>query len=334
MRGGHRGLGGGFEFGQKELQALWGKGGKYVSAYQSFAWFYPVNSGQISIRHGLRGPGSAIVSEQAGGLDAIAKARRHVRSGTPLMVTGGVDGSLSPWSWLCIIRSGRLSLSRDPRSAYVPFDRRAQGSVVGEGGALLILEDAAQARERGAAHRYGEVAGYASTFDPRPGSGREPGLRRAIELALSDASMAPDDIDVVFADACGVPELDRIEAEALAAVFGPRGVAVTAPKTMTGRLLAGGASLDVATALLAIRDKVIPPPSTSMPPLMGSCSTWSVTSRARKALQRAGCRPRPGRFQLRPGRTPGHLRPAPPGLGTTRGPPATGSLTRAAFLPP
>ncbi|MFF2789753.1 ketosynthase chain-length factor [Streptomyces sp. NPDC058049] len=250
---------GGFEFGQKELEALWGKGGKYVSAYQSFAWFYPVNSGQISIRHGLRGPGSAIVSEQAGGLDAIAKARRHVRSGTPLMVTGGVDGSLSPWSWLCIIRSGRLSLSRDPRSAYVPFDRRARGSVVGEGGALLILEDAAQARERGAAHRYGEVAGYASTFDPRPGSGREPGLRRAIELALSDASMAPDDIDVVFADACGVPELDRIEAEALAAVFGPRGVAVTAPKTMTGRLLAGGASLDVATALLAIRDKVIPP---------------------------------------------------------------------------
>ncbi|MFF4393603.1 hypothetical protein ACFY0G_43895 [Streptomyces sp. NPDC001552] len=92
------------------------------------------------------------------------------------------------------------------------------------------------------------MAGYASTFDPRSGSGREPGLRRAIELDLSDASMVPDDIDVMFADACGVPELDRIGAEALAAVFGPRGVAVTAPKPMTGRLLAGGASLAVATS--------------------------------------------------------------------------------------
>ncbi|MFI8931137.1 ketosynthase chain-length factor [Streptomyces sp. NPDC053474] len=250
---------GGFEFGQKELQALWGKGGKYVSAYQSFAWFYPVNTGQISIRHGLRGPGSALVAEQAGGLDAVAKARRHVRSGTPLMITGGVDGSLSPWSWLCLIRSGRLTTSGDPRSAFVPFDRRATGAVVGEGGALLVLEGADHARRRDAAHRYGEVAGHAATFDPRPGSGRAPGLRRAVDLALADARMDPADIDVVFADASGDPGADRIEAEVITAVFGPRGVPVTAPKTMTGRLLAGGAPLDVASALLAMRDGVVPP---------------------------------------------------------------------------
>ena len=87
---------GGFEFGQKELQALWSKGPAYVSAYQSFAWFYPVNTGQISIRHGMRGPGSALVAEQAGGLDALAKARRHVREGTALMLAGAVDGSLCP----------------------------------------------------------------------------------------------------------------------------------------------------------------------------------------------------------------------------------------------
>ncbi|RRR85001.1 ketosynthase chain-length factor [Streptomyces sp. RP5T] len=250
---------GGFEFGQKELEALWSKGGRYVSAYQSFAWFYPVNTGQISIRHGLRGPGSAVVADQAGGLDAMAKARRHIRSGTPLMVTGGVDGSLSPWSWLCIIRSGRASESSDPRRAYLPFDRRAEGAVVGEGGALFVMEGREQARERGAHHRYGEMAGYASTFDPRPGSGRPPGLRRAVELALADARTAPADIDVVFADASGVPELDRIEAEVIAEVFGPRAVPVTAPKTMTGRLLAGGAPLDVAAALLSLRDGVVPP---------------------------------------------------------------------------
>ena len=71
--------------------------------------------------------------------------------------------------------------------------------------------------------------------------------------------MAANDIDVVFADAMGVAELDRQEAQALAAVFGPYGVPVTAPKTMTGRLYAGGAPLDIVAALLSIRDGVVPP---------------------------------------------------------------------------
>lgn len=160
--------GGGFEFGQRELQALWHKGNAHVSAYQSFAWFYPVNTGQISIRHGLRGPGSAVSAEQSGGLDAVAKARRNVRTGTPLMLAGGVDGSLCPWSLVCMIRSRRLSTGTDPRTAYRPFDSAAAGYVPGEGGALLVLEDPAAARLRGIDRPYGEIAGYAATFDPRP----------------------------------------------------------------------------------------------------------------------------------------------------------------------
>jgi act minimal PKS chain-length factor (CLF/KS beta) len=250
---------GGFEFGQRELEALWSKGGAYVSAYQSFAWFYPVNTGQISIRHGMRGPGSALVAEQAGGLDALAKARRAVRAGTSLMLSGGVDGSLCPWSWLCLTRSGTMSTERDPARAFLPFDTAASGGVPGEGGALMVLETPAQARERGAEHRYGTIAGHASTFDPRRGSGRPPGLRRAIELALEDARLTLADVDVVFADASGVPERDAEEAAVLSSLFGPRGIPVTAPKTMTGRLLAGGAPLDVAAALLSLRDSVIPP---------------------------------------------------------------------------
>ncbi|CAM5635126.1 ketosynthase chain-length factor [Streptomyces viridifaciens] len=250
---------GGFEFGQKELQALWSKGPAYVSAYQSFAWFYPVNTGQISIRHGMRGPGSALVAEQAGGLDALAKARRHVREGTALMLAGAVDGSLCPWSWLCLSRSGTVSPRRDPQRAFLPFDADASGGVPGEGGALLVLETPDGAAERGQHRHYGRIAGYAATFDPRPGSGRPPGLRRAIDTALADAGIGPSDVDVVFADASGVAEQDRAEAEVLGAVFGPRGVPVTAPKTMTGRLLAGGAPLDVAAALLSLRDGVIPP---------------------------------------------------------------------------
>ncbi|WP_328312905.1 ketosynthase chain-length factor [Streptomyces sp. NBC_00442] len=249
---------GGFEFGQRELQALWSKGGQYVSAYQSYAWFYAVNTGQISIRHGLRGPSGVLVTEQAGGLDAVAQARRQLRKGSKLIVTGGVDGAVCPWGWTAQLAGGRMSSVADPARAFLPFDSEASGYVAGEGGAILVLEDAEAARERGA-RIYGQLSGYAATFDPGPGRGGEPGLRRAAELALAEAGLSAGDVDVVFADASGVPELDRQEEAALTALFGPRGVPVTAPKTMTGRLSAGGASLDLAAALLSIRDAVIPP---------------------------------------------------------------------------
>ncbi|MFF4830205.1 ketosynthase chain-length factor [Streptomyces sp. NPDC001315] len=249
---------GGYEFGERELRNLWSEGSKAVSAYQSYAWFYAVNTGQISIRQGMRGPSGVVVSDQAGGLDAIAQARRQIRKGTKLVVSGGIDGSICSWGWTAHMAAGRMSTSTSQDRAYLPFDEAAGGHVVGEGGALVILEDADSARARGA-DIYGEIAGYAATTDPRPGSGREPALRRAVEAALADAAMAAQDIDVVFADAAAIPELDRIEADAINAVFGERGVPVTAPKTMTGRLCSGAASLDLTAALLSIRDGVIPP---------------------------------------------------------------------------
>ncbi|TDC72071.1 ketosynthase chain-length factor [Actinomadura sp. GC306] len=250
---------GGFEFGQRELQNLWSKGGEYVSAYQSFAWFYAVNTGQISIRHGMRGPGGVLVGDQAGGLDAIAHARRHVRGGTGLILSGGFDAPLCSWGWAAQLAGGRLSTARRPERAYLPFDADAAGHVPGEGGGLLAVENADAARRRGVTRVYGEICGYGSTFDPRPGSGRPPTLRKAIEIALDDAGVAPGGVDVVFADAAAVPELDRAEAAAITGVFGARGVPVTAPKTMTGRLGSGAAPLDVATAFLSMREGLIPP---------------------------------------------------------------------------
>ncbi|MFR9751928.1 ketosynthase chain-length factor [Nocardia sp. 004] len=249
---------GGFEFGQNELRKLWSQGSHHVSAYQSFAWFYAVNTGQISIRNGMRGPSGVVVSDQAGGLDALAQARRQIRKGTGLVVTGGVDATICPWGWVALLASSTLSTEDDPLRAYVPFDKQACGHVPGEGGAILIIEDAAEARERGA-HIYGEIAGHGSTFDAKDRGGQETGLIRAIEIALADADTTVDDIDVVFADAAADPALDYAEATALRAIFGTRSVPVTAPKTMTGRLYSGAGALDVATALLSIQAELIPP---------------------------------------------------------------------------
>lgn len=249
---------GGFEFTHREFKKLWWEGPRTVSVYESFAWFYAVNTGQISIRHKMRGPSCALVAEQAGGLDAIGHAHRTIRRGTPLVLTGGVDSAFDPWGWVSQISCGRLSEATDPTRAYLPFDAHACGYVPGEGGALLVLEDDEAARARGAPNDYGTIAGCASTFDPPPGSNRPPGLRRAAELAMAQAGVTPADVDVVFADAVAVPELDRQEAQAIRELFGPYGVPVTAPKVLTGRLYSGGGPLDVVAGLLSIRDGVIP----------------------------------------------------------------------------
>lgn len=251
---------GGFEFSHREMQRLWTRGPDHVSVYQCFAWFYAVNTGQISIRHGMRGPGGVLVAEQAGGLDAIGQARRTLTQGRGrLMVAGGVESSFDPWGWVSHLASGTVSTSTDPATAYLPFDHRACGQVPGEGGALLVLEDAESALAHSDHRPHGRVTGYAATFDPAPGSSRPPALQRAVETALADAGLEPDGVDLVFADAAGVPALDAQEAHALRAVFGPYGVPVCAPKTMVGRLMAGGGPLDVVCALLALRDGIIPP---------------------------------------------------------------------------
>lgn len=246
---------GGTEFGQREIEALWNKHPSYVGVYQSIAWFYAATTGQLSILHGMRGPCGVVCAEQAGGLDAIAQARRLIRTGTRLVLTGGTDAALCPYGLVAQMSSGLLSTSADPTRAYLPFDMEGAGFVPGEGGAILVMERVDPRHSRS----YGTILGYAAGFDPPPGSPRPPALTRVIRSALDDARVNASEIDVVFADGAGVPALDLSEATAISTVFGPRAVPVTAaPKSLTGRLYAGGAPLDVATAFLAIRDGVIP----------------------------------------------------------------------------
>ncbi|MEU2027095.1 beta-ketoacyl synthase N-terminal-like domain-containing protein [Streptomyces sp. NPDC016469] len=274
---------GGFEFGQRELQELWSKGSRYVGAFQSFAWFYAANSGQISIRHGLRGPSGVVVSEQAGGLDAMAQARRQLRRGGRAVLTGGFDATVCPWGFTAHLAAGGLSTRRDPADAYLPFSADASGHVVGEGGALLVVEDGDAAHARGA-RVLGTVEGCAATFDPAPGRGA-PRLLDAARLALADAGTDAADVDVVFADAAGDPDADRAEAAALAALFGPYGVPVTAPKSLFGRLGSGGSALDLAAALLALRDQVVPP-GAPVGRLADDCPVDLVTGAPRPARLR------------------------------------------------
>ncbi|MFG1811399.1 beta-ketoacyl synthase N-terminal-like domain-containing protein [Streptomyces sp. NPDC049040] len=252
---------GGGEFGQRELQQLWGRGPRFVGPYQSIAWFYAASTGQISIRGGFKGPCGVVAGDEPGGLDAFAHAARNIRRGTDAMVVGATEAPLAPYSIVCQLGYPELSTAADPQRAYLPFTDRACGFVPAEGGAMFVAEEAVAARERGVTAR-AVIAGHAATFTGSAdwAASRE-GLAHAIRGALDEAGAAPEEIDVVFADALGVPAADRAEALALADVLGRHAarVPVTAPKTGIGRAYCGASALDTATAVLAMEHGAVPP---------------------------------------------------------------------------
>ncbi|MFF2302951.1 ketosynthase chain-length factor [Streptomyces sp. NPDC058128] len=273
---------GGGEFGQRELQKLWGQGSKFVGPYQSIAWFYAASTGQISIRSGFKGPCGVVASDEAGGLDGIAHAARAVRRGTGAVVVGAAEAPLAPYSMVCQLGYPELSTVEDPDRAYRPFTAGACGFVPAEGGGMLVVEDESRARDRGAAVR-AVVAGHGATFTgaSRWEESRE-GLARAIRVALDEAGCAPEEVDVVFADALGVPEADRAEALAITDALGAHGrrVPVTAPKTGIGRAYCGAPVLDTAAAVFAMEYGVVPP----TPNVFDICHDLDlVMSRARPA---------------------------------------------------
>ncbi|MFE0448718.1 ketosynthase chain-length factor [Streptomyces fungicidicus] len=273
---------GGGEFGQRELQKLWGRGSKFVGPYQSIAWFYAASTGQISIRGGFKGPCGVVANDEAGGLDSLAHAARAVERGTDVMVVGAAEAPLAPYSMVCQLGYPELSTLDDPARAYRPFTEKACGFVPAEGGALLVVEDESRARDRGVPVR-ATVAGHAATFTgaSRWAESRE-GLARAIRGALDDAGCAPEEIDVVFADALGVPEADRAEALAISDALGAHGtrVPVTAPKTGIGRAYCAAPVLDTVAAVLAMEHGQVPP----TPNVSDICHDLDlVMSRARPA---------------------------------------------------
>ncbi|MGV9294745.1 beta-ketoacyl synthase N-terminal-like domain-containing protein [Amycolatopsis sp. NPDC003676] len=252
---------GGNVFGQRELQSLWSQGPRAVTAYQSIAWFYAASAGQLSIRHGLRGRCAVTAADGAGGLAAAGAALRMLRTdpGQRILVAGG-EAPFSPYSMVCHQRRPDLSRSGE----YQPFRTPATGGVLGEGGAALLVETLESATARNAPGRYCELAAVVSTHDAhdQTQAPHTPGaLVAAITRALRRADVAPDEVDVVFADGNGAADWDRLELAALRACFGDgfADVPVAVPKTMTGRLNSAGALLDLCWAAQALAYDIAPP---------------------------------------------------------------------------
>ncbi len=158
---------GGMEFAEPELYAQAYLGPQRVSAYQAIAWFYAAAQGQWSIARGILGFGKTLVGDRAGGIMALAMGSLAIRQGhAQVVLAGGFEAPVVPYVWAIHQTSGLLSEHRQsPEKAYRPFDAERSGLVLGEGSAILVLEERDRALARGA-RIYGEVLGYALGQEP------------------------------------------------------------------------------------------------------------------------------------------------------------------------
>jgi len=207
--------------------------------------------GQIALRFGLHGPLSTVSTACASSADAIGMACWMIERGrADAMLAGGSDAALQPLTFHSQINYGMLRPVEDPRRASLPFDVDRCGIVEGEGSGMVVLERAERALARGA-RVHGWVKGYASVSEAYHPSSPSPDGRweqHVMRLALADAGIEPDEVDVVLAHGTATPVGDAAEIAAVNAVFGGRpDLVVTSVKGHVGH--SGGAAN--VTALLA-----------------------------------------------------------------------------------
>ena len=255
---------GGIDTIEKEHSRGLEKGFDRVSAYYIPKAISNMAAGNIAIRFGLKGMCSCVVSACASAANGIGDAFRNIRDGyADVMLAGGSEASVTE---LCIggfTALKALSKSEDPKRASIPFDKERNGFVMGEGAAVLVLEEYEHARARGAVI-LGEVVGYAATCDAYHITALDPEANeasRCMELALEDAGIAPEDIDYINAHGTSTKINDECETKAIHKAFGGHAgkLKVSSTKSMTGHLLGASAAVEAVVTVKALQEGIAPP---------------------------------------------------------------------------
>lgn len=222
-------------------------------------------SGLVSIEHSLFGPVSCTVTACSASANAIGDAAMIIRRGAAdVMVAGGAEAAITEYGMAGFTNAKALSTRNDdPSSASRPFDADRDGFVMGEGAAMLVLEDRDHAIARGA-EILGEFTGYGMSADayhmtlPRPGGA---GAKRAMDAALVDAELSAESIGYINAHGTSTGANDATETAAIKMTFGDHAkqVPISSTKSMTGHLLGAGGAVEAIAAIHAIRSGVVPP---------------------------------------------------------------------------
>lgn len=222
-------------------------------------------AGHVSISLGLKGPNSCVVTACASGSHALGDAFRLIRYGdAEIMLAGGTESCITPLGigGFCALKA--LSRRNDcPEKASRPFDKLRDGFVMSEGAGIVVLESLEHALKRNA-RIYAEIVGYGMSADAYHMTAPDAsgsGATRAMQAALGDAGIAPEEIDYINAHGTSTPLNDKIETLAIRNTFGKHAykVAVNSTKSMTGHLLGAAGGVEFVVCCLSIRDSIVHP---------------------------------------------------------------------------
>lgn len=258
------GIGGVSTF-EEQKEVLMSKGPGRVSPFFVPMLIGNMAAGQLSIVYGLEGPSHTIQTACASATDAIGEAFRLIRNGeADYAVCGGTEAPITPLAFAGFCAMKAMSAEKENfKEACRPFDRRRSGFVMGEGAGIITLESLERAEARGA-RIYAELIGYGSTSDAYHITSPAPdgkGAVRAMESALRDGGVAPEEVDYINAHGTGTGANDRSESRAIRKAFGPAAekVAVSSTKGTTGHLMGAAGGIEAIAGVLSIVQGVIPP---------------------------------------------------------------------------
>jgi 3-oxoacyl-[acyl-carrier-protein] synthase II len=256
---------GGCGYAESQLELFLREGLRALDAYLALGVFAGAASCNIAIDFGLRGPNSTNAMSCASGTIAVGEGFRQIRDGyADVMICGGAEAPLAPLCFGAFALIRAMSTNNDdPERASRPFDRKRDGFVMGEGSAVLVLEEFERARARGA-RMYAEVTGYGTTNDafhmtaPLPDGSQ---AARAMRLALEDADTAPTDVQYVNAHGSSTPLNDRTETLAIKQIFADHAqrISVSGTKGYYGHALGASGAIEIAICSLAMERSWLPP---------------------------------------------------------------------------
>lgn len=257
---------GGLETIYRNSVVLHENGPRKISPFFIPASLINLGSGQVSIKHGLKGPNHSVVTACATGAHAIGDSARLISYGdADIMVAGGSEASICKLGigGFCAMKAMSTKFNDTPEKASRPYDTDRDGFVMGEGGAVLVLEEYEHAKARGA-KIYGEIAGYGLSGDAHhitaPAENAEGGYR-AMSMALAHSGLDVSDIGYVNTHGTSTPAGDEGEVRAVEKLFGEHAgdLHLSATKSAIGHLLGAAGAVEAAFCALALRDGILPP---------------------------------------------------------------------------
>ncbi|MCI5655716.1 MAG: beta-ketoacyl-ACP synthase II [Candidatus Pseudoruminococcus sp.] len=221
-------------------------------------------AGLIAIRFSAKGPCLPVVTACATSTHAVGEAFHAIKNGyADAIITGGAEAAITPLAIAGFSSCMALSTRNDPNSSSIPFDKRRDGFVMGEGAGILVLEEYEHAVARGA-KIYAEVAGYGNTCDAHHVTAPDPeaaGAARCVEIALKEAGITDDDTLYINAHGTSTPANDKTETAAFKRALGEKAydTYISSTKSMTGHMLGATGAVEAIVAALAVKNGIVPP---------------------------------------------------------------------------